>query len=190
MQTGTVSRLWLRRRSWRFKIHFWRNIVRFWKSYICSNKLDVQETNCCFSQFNRIWNHLVGHWTEIGWFARSGTMGSNCFCSWKCFSCFRSIGETWEWWLQTPQVSQQNRCDERHWFCSFKCPIRASRSFIVCIWRQWSSDQYYHYGQKSNNETRVKNPQSCAWLVFWQNQFGPQDPNQICWHQKATRRHV
>ena len=36
------------------KIHFWRNIVRFWKSYICSNKLDVQETNCCFSQFNRI----------------------------------------------------------------------------------------------------------------------------------------
>ena len=28
--------------------------MRFWKSYICSNKLDVQETNCCFSQFNRI----------------------------------------------------------------------------------------------------------------------------------------
>ena len=26
----------------------------FWTSYICSNKLDVQETNCCFSQFNRI----------------------------------------------------------------------------------------------------------------------------------------
>ena len=24
----------------------------FWKSYFCSNKLDVQETNCCFSQFN------------------------------------------------------------------------------------------------------------------------------------------
>ena len=25
----------------------------------------------------------------IGWVACSGTMGSNCFCSWKCFSCFR-----------------------------------------------------------------------------------------------------
>ena len=36
-----------------------------WESYICSNKLDVQETNCFFSQFNRIWNHLFGHWTEI-----------------------------------------------------------------------------------------------------------------------------
>ena len=29
-------------------------LLRFWKSYVCSNKLDVQETNCCFSQFNRI----------------------------------------------------------------------------------------------------------------------------------------
>ena len=28
--------------------------VRFWKSYIRAKKLDVQETNCCFSQFNRI----------------------------------------------------------------------------------------------------------------------------------------
>ena len=28
--------------------------LHFWKSYVCSNKLDVQETNCCFSQFNRI----------------------------------------------------------------------------------------------------------------------------------------
>ena len=26
----------------------------FWKSDICSHKLDVQETNCNFSQFNRI----------------------------------------------------------------------------------------------------------------------------------------
>ena len=28
--------------------------LRFWKSYICSNKLDVKETNCRFAQFNRI----------------------------------------------------------------------------------------------------------------------------------------
>ena len=41
MQTGTVSRLWLCGTSWRFEIHFWRKSVRFWKSYTCSNKLDV-----------------------------------------------------------------------------------------------------------------------------------------------------
>ena len=106
MQIGTVSGLWFCGRSWRFKIHFGVNIMCFRKSHICSNKLDVQETSISFSQFNRIWNCLTGHKTEIGWFACSGTVGSNCFCSWKCFSCFRSIGETWEWWSQTPQVSQ------------------------------------------------------------------------------------
>ena len=31
----------------------------------CSNKLDVQETNFSFAQFNRIRNHLFGHWIEI-----------------------------------------------------------------------------------------------------------------------------
>ena len=35
----------------------------------------------------------------------------------------------------------------------------------------------------------VKNSQSCSWLVVWPNQFGLPDPNQICWHQKPTRRH-
>ena len=94
MQTGTVSGLRFCRRSWRLKIHFWRNIVRFRKPYLCSNKLDVQETNCCFSQLNRIWNYLTGHWTETGWFACSGIMGSHCFCSWEYFSCFRSNGAT------------------------------------------------------------------------------------------------
>ena len=63
-------------------------------------------------------------------------------------------------------------------------------SFIVCVWGHRSSDQNDHEGQKSNNETRVKNPQRCSSLVIRQNQFGPQDPNQLCWHQKLTRRRV
>ena len=41
MHTGTFSRLRFCRRSWGLKFHFWRNMVHFWKSYICSNKLDV-----------------------------------------------------------------------------------------------------------------------------------------------------
>ena len=80
MQAGTVSRLRFCRRSWGLKFHFWRNLMRFGKSYICSNKLDVQEANCCFSQFNRIWNYFFGYWIEIRWFACSGVMGSDCFC--------------------------------------------------------------------------------------------------------------
>ena len=55
MQTGTVSGLWIRWRSWRFKIHLWRNIVHIWKPHKCSCKLDVQETDMRVTQFNRIW---------------------------------------------------------------------------------------------------------------------------------------
>ena len=43
------------------------NILFFWQSHICSIKPDVSETDCCSSQLNRIWNHLSGHRTEIGW---------------------------------------------------------------------------------------------------------------------------
>ena len=71
MQIGTVSGLWLCGRSWRFKIYIRWNIVRFWKSYICSNKLDVQETNLSFTQFDRIRNHLFGCRIEIRRYSRS-----------------------------------------------------------------------------------------------------------------------
>ena len=46
-------------------------------------KLDVQETSCCFSQFNRIWNHLFGRWIEIRRDSCSLLLGSGCFCPWK-----------------------------------------------------------------------------------------------------------
>ena len=66
MQTGTVSRLRFCGRPRRFKIHFWRNIVRFWKSYICSNQLDVSETNFCFAQVQQ--NQKSFSWTQDwGW---------------------------------------------------------------------------------------------------------------------------
>ena len=78
----------------RIRNHFWRNVVYFWKSYICSNQLDVQETNCCFSQFNRIWNHLFGRRIEVGWYSRSWFMGSDCSISWKHDSEPLQNGET------------------------------------------------------------------------------------------------
>ena len=58
MQTRIVSRLWFCRRPWRFKIKIRRNIVHFRKSYICSHKLDVQETDFSFSHFYRSWDHF------------------------------------------------------------------------------------------------------------------------------------
>ena len=63
-------------------------------------------------------------------------------------------------------------------------------SFVVNLWRQRSSDQDDHKRKKPCNETCFQNPQSCSWLVVWWNQFGPQDPNQVLWHQEPTRRHI
>ena len=48
---------------------------------ICSNKLDVKETNFSFKQFNRIRNHLFGRWIEIGRDSRSRFVGYDCFLS-------------------------------------------------------------------------------------------------------------
>ena len=45
-------------------------------------------------------------------------------------------------------------------------------------------------GRRSHNETCFQDPQSCAWLVVWSNQFGPQNPNHVHRHQKPTRRHA
>ena len=61
--------------------------------------------------------------------------------------------------------------------------------YIVHLWRQRSRDQNDNKRTKSNNETRVQNPRTCSCFVFWQNQPGNQNPNQICWHQKPTCGH-
>ena len=50
------------------KLYFGWNIVGFWKSYICTNKLDVQETNFSFARLNRIRNHFFGCRIEVGWY--------------------------------------------------------------------------------------------------------------------------
>ena len=79
MQIGTVSRLRFCRRTWGFKIYIRWNIVRFGKSYICVNKLDVQETNFSFTHFNRIRNHFLGRMIEVGRYTHTWFMGSDCF---------------------------------------------------------------------------------------------------------------
>ena len=62
MQTGTVSRLWLRWRSWRFKIYFWWNFMRFWKSYICSKKFGCVRNKL---QFHTVQQNLkVSLWNQ------------------------------------------------------------------------------------------------------------------------------
>ena len=82
MQNGTISRLRFCRRSWGFKIYFRWSIVRFRKPYVCSDMLDVQETNFSFAQLNRIRNHFLGCRIEVGWYPRTWFKGSDRRSSW------------------------------------------------------------------------------------------------------------
>ena len=157
---GPVSRLRFCRRSWGLKIYFGWNIVRFGKSYICSNKLDVQETNFSFTQFNRPVNEQT----------------------WNSFNTSHNS--------KTKAISRSDQWFGQCWFYSLKRYFFSSGSFVVHIWRQRSSDQDDHKGKEPDNETCFQKPQSCSWLVFWSNHFGLQNPNQIHWHQKPTRRHT
>ena len=71
------------RRSWGFKIYVRWNTVHFWKSYVCSNQLDVSETNFSFEQFNRIRNHFFRWRIKVGWFPRTWLVRSDCSSPWK-----------------------------------------------------------------------------------------------------------
>ena len=74
---GTVSRLRFCRRS------RWKIVRFFWKSYVCSNQLDVYESNLSFTQFNRIRNHFLECRIEVGWYPRTWFVGSHRRSSWK-----------------------------------------------------------------------------------------------------------
>ena len=73
-QTGTVP-LQLSRRSWGFEIYIRWNIVHFWKLYICTDHLGVQEANVSFSHLHRILDHIVRCWFANGWFSCVGLVG-------------------------------------------------------------------------------------------------------------------
>ena len=55
LQTGFVSRLRLCSKSTSGGVLF------------CPSQLDVQETNFCFAQLHRVWDHFSGCWNAYGW---------------------------------------------------------------------------------------------------------------------------
>ena len=91
----------------------------------------------------------------------------------------------------TPKLKQKGNRDADQWSYVDHVPTHAQLGLsctFLKIAKRWSKCD--HQRQKSIDETCVKNPQGCAWFVVWQNWFGPQDPNQICWHQNPTCWHV
>ena len=75
LQTGFVSRLKFCWRSWGLKVNLRRCLVYIWKQNICPSQLDVQETNFCLAQFQRVWDHFSGCWIAYGWATCSRSLG-------------------------------------------------------------------------------------------------------------------
>ena len=75
MQIRIVSRLRFCRRSWGLKINISWTLVYFGKSNICTNKLNVQETDFSFTQFYRSWNHFSRCRFAHGWNTSSWSLG-------------------------------------------------------------------------------------------------------------------
>ena len=66
--------------------------MRFWKSYVCSNELDVQTAVSHSSTESEIISLDTG--LRLDGLPALELWDLIVFCSWKCFSCFISIGET------------------------------------------------------------------------------------------------
>ena len=67
VQIRTVSGLWFCRRPRRLKIIIRVNLMHFRKSHVRDNKLDVQETDFSFTQFDRSWNNFSRCRITYGW---------------------------------------------------------------------------------------------------------------------------
>ena len=76
-----------------------------------------------------------------------------------------------------------------HRSSSFERTSLCERITVVHFRRQRICDTDDHQRQKSDEETCVSHPKSCSGLVIWQNQPGPESPNQVCRIHKPTRRH-
>ena len=82
---------------------------------------------------------LSRRWIEIRRASCSRVVGSDCFCFRKHDSNSWKTGETRCQW-QRSKISRNDQRVESYWSCSLKRPIFASRSFVVCVWGQRSSD--------------------------------------------------
>ena len=110
------------------------------------------------------------------------------------FTQFRTVQQNQKSFLcrNLCSTSQTSKTKEISWndrwsgLCSFNpSDVNSSHqeAFFVCVWRQWSCHKD-DYQKTKSNKSRVQNPQSCSWSVVRSNQFGPQNPTQICWQQK------
>ena len=177
---GIVPRLGLCWYTLKILINFGRNLTYLRKPNIRSYKLQYPHSS-------NFWNYLLMQ--VFAWMI----FPLSIFGIWllKCCILLTTLrhGNSLRDEIQSKYTNTNTRT-EYH-----KRKTFSLRSHALHFWRQRSSDQDDHWRQKSDDETRVPNPQSCVWWVVWQNQFGPnktkanlstpKNNSQISW-RKAT----
>ena len=124
MQIRIVSGLWFCRRPWRLKINIRWTLVHFRKSYICSNKLDVQETDFSFTQLNRSWIYFSRCRSTHGWNCSSWSLGFGC----------RSVSLFPKPWTTAKIKYEETLCVTPHQTSTPKTKPRFQPSTTILIW--------------------------------------------------------
>ena len=119
-----------------------RNSVHFRKSHVRANKLDVQETDFCFTQFYRSWGDFSRCRFTHGWFPNSRSLG---------------FGDVSNSFVTKPNQQNQRCCMSRLWVAD-----RSADGALGPFQRYCSQHQRAPLG--SSEEARARHPgQSTSW---------------------------
>ena len=113
--------------EWKTENYDVRSIKATWYNFLQNG-----QKSSTWSRRNSRRNRAIRNWNY----------GSNFFCFWNLSQISDRTGRPVD--VKRNQISREDHCDGEYWFCSLKCPVLASRSFVVCVRRQWSSDLNYH----------------------------------------------
>ena len=186
-------------RSWGLKINPQEVCLAYcWKQNICSNKLDVQETNCCFAQFYRVWNHFSGCWIAYGCVTCLWSLGhsdwSSTFTNIYVQPKHTSIQETDSTLhsrAKTQKVKRRQKVDwnEKAWTWAFvKCGLCAHQHTCFSQWISVVIKMIIRGKSPTMRHVSRTHRVALDWLLDRIN-LEPKIHIDICWHQKPTRWH-
>ena len=161
--------------------------------------LMCKKKNFSFAQFNRIRNHFFGCRIEVGWYSRTWFVGSDRRSSWEHESESSRTGrpgneQTWSSF--TTSHNAKNASNLREWSMIWIMLILFPQTSNLLIWKLCMCLKTTKQWQRWLSKKEVPQwdmfpgPTELLLLVIRSNQFGPQNPNQIHWHQKPIGRHT
>ena len=143
IKAGTVSRHWFRGRSWRFEVHFWMNTVHFWShtfvplSWMCKKQTAVSHS----STESEIISLDAG--------LRLDELPAALELLYLIVSVFGSMTQTTERTVRPVDTERREKSQGKinvlnHIDCVPSNVHSSHQEALLCVRRQWSSDQNDH----------------------------------------------